>query len=128
LARVENGGPGVGDPLKETSSQAQAKLAEMGRQVQASLPRAAHPVVTATAEEVEAGAVGSQDGLGRQPCAGVGDRGRGRSCRRGPAPPGWAGLMLKLVHKPMGMVVTVLGGLAASVMFRRVWKLVHGEE
>ena len=26
------------------------------------------------------------------------------------------------------MVVSVLGGLAASVIFKRVWKLVHGED
>ena len=36
--------------------------------------------------------------------------------------------MLKLVYKPMGMVVSVLGGLAASVIFKRVWKLVNGED
>ena len=36
--------------------------------------------------------------------------------------------MLKLVYKPMGMVVSVLGGLAASVVFKRVWKLVNGED
>ena len=36
--------------------------------------------------------------------------------------------MLKLVYKPMGMVVSVLGGLAASFIFKRVWKLVNGED
>ena len=36
--------------------------------------------------------------------------------------------MLKLVYKPMGMVVSVLGGLAASSIFKRVWKLVSGED
>ncbi len=36
--------------------------------------------------------------------------------------------MLKLVYKPPGMMVSVLGGLAASVIFKRVWKLVHGED
>ncbi len=48
------------DQLKETSSQAQIKLAEMGRQVQRSLPDAARPVVTAAAEGVEAGASGAK--------------------------------------------------------------------
>ena len=36
--------------------------------------------------------------------------------------------MLKLVYKPMAMGVSVLGGLAASFVFKRVWKLVNGED
>ncbi len=55
------------DQLKKTSSQAQTKLAEMGRQVQRSLPEAAHPVVTAAAEGVDKGASGVTRVWRRQP-------------------------------------------------------------
>jgi uncharacterized protein DUF3618 len=55
------------DQLKKTSSQAQTRLAEMGRHVQASLPEAAHPVVPAAAEGVEAGASGATRVWRRQP-------------------------------------------------------------
>ncbi len=55
------------DQLKKTSSQAQTKLAEIGRQVQRSVPDAARPVVTAAAEGVEAGASGATRVWRRQP-------------------------------------------------------------
>jgi hypothetical protein len=31
--------------------------------------------------------------------------------------------MIKLLYKPVGMLVSVLGGLLASAIFRRVWKV-----
>ncbi|GAA0593109.1 DUF4235 domain-containing protein [Kutzneria viridogrisea] len=36
--------------------------------------------------------------------------------------------MLKLLYKPLGLVVSVLGGLAASAAFNQVWKLLTGEK
>jgi len=35
--------------------------------------------------------------------------------------------MAKVLYKPVGMVVSVIGGLAASFLFRRVWKVIGGE-
>lgn len=55
------------DQLKKTSSQAQAKLAEVGQQVQRSLPEPARPVVTAAAQRVGAGASGAATVWKRQP-------------------------------------------------------------
>ncbi len=56
-----------GHQLKKTSNQAQTKLADIGHQVEASLPEAAHPVVTAAAQGVEAGASGAKTVWKRQP-------------------------------------------------------------
>jgi Protein of unknown function (DUF4235) len=36
--------------------------------------------------------------------------------------------MTKLIYKPLGMTISVLGGLVASAIFRRVWKLVSHED
>jgi len=35
--------------------------------------------------------------------------------------------MIKLLYKPVGMVVSVLGGLIAGMIFKRVWKITAGE-
>jgi Protein of unknown function (DUF4235) len=34
----------------------------------------------------------------------------------------------KLVYKPLGIGVSVLGGILAGAVFKQVWKLVAGEE
>jgi hypothetical protein len=36
--------------------------------------------------------------------------------------------MLRLLYKPLGLLFGVAGGIAASAAFRRVWKLLTGEE
>lgn len=37
--------------------------------------------------------------------------------------------MAKVLYKPFGMVVSVVGGLIASALFRKLWKLVaHDDE
>jgi hypothetical protein len=36
--------------------------------------------------------------------------------------------MTKLLYKPLGMVISVLGGMAASTLFKNVWKRVAHEE
>lgn len=36
--------------------------------------------------------------------------------------------MIKLVYKPFGLVVSVLGGLAAGAVFKRVWQAVAHED
>ncbi|MBV8951357.1 MAG: DUF4235 domain-containing protein [Actinobacteria bacterium] len=36
--------------------------------------------------------------------------------------------MAKAVYKPLGLLVSVLGGILASIVFKRVWKLVSGAE
>ena len=38
------------------------------------------------------------------------------------------GLMLKLVYKPPGMVVSVLAGLLASPIYKRVWMLINCDD
>jgi hypothetical protein len=53
--------------LKKMPSQAQARLAELGRQVQRSLPEPARPVVTAAARRVEVGTSGAAAVWRRQP-------------------------------------------------------------
>ncbi|MCM6778199.1 DUF4235 domain-containing protein [Nocardia sp. CDC159] len=35
---------------------------------------------------------------------------------------------MKLLYKPLGMLVSVLGGLLASMVFTRVWHWVAGED
>jgi predicted metal-dependent enzyme (double-stranded beta helix superfamily) len=35
--------------------------------------------------------------------------------------------MIKLVYKPVSLSVSVLGGLLAGAIFRRIWKLAAGE-
>ena len=36
--------------------------------------------------------------------------------------------MNKLLYKPLGMLFSVLGGLAASALFKRLWRTVTGED
>ena len=36
--------------------------------------------------------------------------------------------MVKLFYKPFGMLAGILGGLVAGALFKRIWKLVGGEE
>jgi hypothetical protein len=36
--------------------------------------------------------------------------------------------MIKLVYKPVSMLVSVLGGVLAGAIFKRVWKLTAGED
>jgi hypothetical protein len=37
--------------------------------------------------------------------------------------------MNRVLYKPFGMVVSVLGGLAAGTIFKRLWRLLsHGQE
>ncbi|GGP71723.1 DUF4235 domain-containing protein [Saccharothrix coeruleofusca] len=36
--------------------------------------------------------------------------------------------MNKLLYRPIGMLFSVLGGLAASAVFRQVWKLITGDK
>lgn len=36
--------------------------------------------------------------------------------------------MIKLLYKPVGMVVSVLGGLLAGAIFKRVWKVTARED
>lgn len=36
--------------------------------------------------------------------------------------------MIKLLYKPVGMLVSVLGGLLAGAIFKKVWKLTAGED
>jgi hypothetical protein len=36
--------------------------------------------------------------------------------------------MLKLLYKPLGTIMSVLGGLMASFMFKRLWKLLSHQD
>jgi hypothetical protein len=36
--------------------------------------------------------------------------------------------MIKLIYKPVGILVSVLGGMLAGVIFKRVWKLAARED
>lgn len=36
--------------------------------------------------------------------------------------------MIKLLYKPVGMLVSVLGGLIAGAIFKKVWKVAAGED
>jgi len=36
--------------------------------------------------------------------------------------------MNKLLYKPLGMLFSVLGGLAASALFKRVWRAATGDD
>ncbi len=36
--------------------------------------------------------------------------------------------MIKILYKPFGMIVSVLGGLIAGAIFKRVWKLATHED
>lgn len=36
--------------------------------------------------------------------------------------------MIKLLYKPVGLLVSVLGGIAASAAFNQIWKLATGED
>jgi hypothetical protein len=36
--------------------------------------------------------------------------------------------MIKVLYKPLGLAVSVLGGILASAIFKKVWKLSAGEE
>jgi Protein of unknown function (DUF4235) len=36
--------------------------------------------------------------------------------------------MIKLLYKPVGMAVSVLGGLVAGMIFKRVWRITAGED
>jgi hypothetical protein len=36
--------------------------------------------------------------------------------------------MNKLLYKPLGMLFSVLGGLAASALFKRLWRTATGED
>lgn len=36
--------------------------------------------------------------------------------------------MNKMLYKPLGLVVSSLGGLAASMLFKQIWRRVSGED
>jgi len=36
--------------------------------------------------------------------------------------------MIKLLYKPVGLLVGVLGGMLAGAIFKKVWKLAAGED
>ncbi len=36
--------------------------------------------------------------------------------------------MIKVLYKPLGMLVSVLGGLVAGAIFKRIWKLAAHED
>lgn len=36
--------------------------------------------------------------------------------------------MIKLLHKPAGILVSVLGGVLAKVIFKRAWKIIARED
>ena len=36
--------------------------------------------------------------------------------------------MIKLFYKPVGMLVSALGGILAGAIFKKVWKLAAGED
>ena len=36
--------------------------------------------------------------------------------------------MIKLLYKPVGMLVSVLGGVIAGAIFKRVWKVAARED
>jgi predicted metal-dependent enzyme (double-stranded beta helix superfamily) len=36
--------------------------------------------------------------------------------------------MIKLLYKPLGMLVSVLGGILAGTIFKKVWKITAGED
>ncbi|MFC0111420.1 DUF4235 domain-containing protein [Kibdelosporangium aridum] len=36
--------------------------------------------------------------------------------------------MLRLLYRPLGLIFGVLGGIAASAVFARVWKMVTGDD
>lgn len=36
--------------------------------------------------------------------------------------------MVKLLYKPLGLLVSVVGGVVASAVFARVWKLSTGQD
>ncbi|MGH8881832.1 MAG: DUF4235 domain-containing protein, partial [Stackebrandtia sp.] len=36
--------------------------------------------------------------------------------------------MNKLLYKPLGMLFSVIGGLAATAVFKKVWQAVTGED
>ena len=36
--------------------------------------------------------------------------------------------MIKLLYKPMGMLISVLGGMLAGAIFRKAWKIVARED
>jgi hypothetical protein len=44
------------------------------------------------------------------------------------APPGKEVTVLKLIYKPWGVLAGVVGGALAGAVFKRVWKLVSGDD
>jgi Protein of unknown function (DUF4235) len=37
-------------------------------------------------------------------------------------------MMIKVIYKPVSILVSVLGGILAGALFKRVWKLAAGED
>jgi hypothetical protein len=35
---------------------------------------------------------------------------------------------VKLIYRPLGLVASVIGGLAAGAVFRKIWRAVAGED
>jgi predicted metal-dependent enzyme (double-stranded beta helix superfamily) len=36
--------------------------------------------------------------------------------------------MIKLLHKPVGLIASVLSGMLAGAIFKRIWRLAAGED
>ncbi len=36
--------------------------------------------------------------------------------------------MAKLIYRPLSMLISIAGGILASAIFKRIWKLVPGED
>src|SRR6476646_2311221 len=54
-------------------------------------------------------------------------QGRWRFAPRAPTPRERVTAMLKLLYKPLGVVIGVAGGLAAGAIFARVWTMATGQ-
>jgi hypothetical protein len=64
----------------------------------------------------------------RQPAAGAAGGGRGRADSRLSGVPVVEKTMIKLIYKPVSLLVSVLGGMLAGAIFKQIWKLAAREE
>ena len=118
-ADARNAAVATGGPARD---QLQARATAVGGAVRDKTPEPVQRAARQVAQRTSAVA-GQRRGLaaaGRR-------RGRRRGRHRDPAEETEV-IILKILYKPFGIVVSVLGGMLAGAIFKRVWKLAAHED
>ena len=120
-ARAQETAADLRQRAKDTTSQVRRQAVTAGETGRARVSEVAAPLRDATPDSVKqavskgtAGAPAVSQAAGYRGCRPGGRRGRGAVVD--PA-------MIKVLYKPVSIVISVLGGILAGAIFKRIWKI-----